>query len=1104
MTPILSPVILIAVALGFAALLFAVAARVEHWPERRIARWRPAAFALALGVYCTSWTFYGAVGSARRDGWDYLPIYLGPILVFAMAPRFLRSLVAAVQAEGATSISDFIGARFGKSRGVAALVTVTAMLGLIPYVALQLRSVGLAFAQLTGGPVALAMAGTAIVLAVFAILFGTRRYEAAGRNEGLVFATAFESLVKLTALLALAGAAIWWLATAPAANSGIAWRGLGDAFALSGIDSELAVIILLSTAAVICLPRQFYIGVIEARSPDDLIGARWSFIFYLTMFAILILPITFAGAALLPVAVDADRYVLQLPVAAGARGMALVAFLGGFSAATAMVVVESTALATMISNDLIAPLLFRARGLPRTANLGRIMLMIRRAAIVLVIGAAFGWARAVPSDARLAQIGYIAFAAMAQIAPLLVLAVGGRVRDPLAAKAGLTAGLLVWLWTLALPPVLPPGWLGAMAGTPVDPVGLFGWRFAAPLAHGVAWSLGLNLLLVATIAQARTDRVKRGATHSPAAPLANHAELVTFVTRFVGEQTAIEVLGAPRDRPIGRAHARNAERAIARVVGAPSARALMASALAGEQLSHEDVARLLDEGGQSLQFSKRLLAATLEHIEPGVSVVDADQRLAAWNSRYLDLFDYPDGMVAVGAPIADLIRFNAMRGECGLGEVEEHVRRRLDHLRRGTVHSFERIRPDGRVLRTAGGPMPDGGYVMCFTDITAEAEARRALETARAELEERVIDRTAALTRLNGELARATRDKTRFLAAASHDLVQPLHAARLFAAAVGRDTGHRHVASIDQAIASAEQLIRALLDISRLDAGGIVPRCEAFALEPMIADVCEGMRPAAAQKGLALRIGPSSGVVESDPVVLRSILQNLVSNAIRYTEKGGVLVGVRRRDADWRIDVIDTGIGIGADQVEMIFQEFHQVRRGGSGLGLGLAIVERSARLIGAGVTVASRPGVGSRFSLTLRTKNSVAAAPPASVVPAAIAQGLSVLVVDDNAGVRDAMTALLQSLGHHVLVTGDPDEAVELAPTCDTALVDYHLNDDRCDGLIVIQRLRSVAPGLRCALVTANVAESVLRRAAAMNVALLSKPLSPPILAQWFVGDRG
>ncbi|MGN5374925.1 PAS-domain containing protein [Sphingomonas hankookensis] len=218
---------------------------------------------------------------------------------------------------------------------------------------------------------------------------------------------------------------------------------------------------------------------------------------------------------------------------------------------------------------------------------------------------------------------------------------------------------------------------------------------------------------------------------------------------------------------------------------------------------------MLDASGQSLQFSKGLLAATLEHIDPGVSVVDAELNLVAWNQRYLDLFGFPPGMIRVGAPVADAIAFNALRGDCGPGEVDDHVRRRLAHMRRGTRHAFERVRDDGRVLKTVGGPMPGGGYVMCFSDITAEAQALRALQTARADLERRVEERTRALSDANAALARATADKTRFLAAASHDLLQPLHAARLFTAALARGANDRArplAARIDQSIAAADQL----------------------------------------------------------------------------------------------------------------------------------------------------------------------------------------------------------------------------------------------------------------------------------------------------------
>ena len=227
---------------------------------------------------------------------------------------------------------------------------------------------------------------------------------------------------------------------------------------------------------------------------------------------------------------------------------------------------------------------------------------------------------------------------------------------------------------------------------------------------------------------------------------------------------------------------------IAGVGGGPSARAIMASALSGTALRVNDVVRILDESGQSLQFSTGLLAATLENIDPGVSVVDRDLRLVAWNSRYLNLFRYPHGLVKVGTPVADLIRYNALRGECGPGEVNDHIARRLGHMGRAMTHSFERLRPDGRVLKTVGGPMTGGGYVMCFTDMTAEARGRAALEKARAEWESRVVERTGQLQAANAALGEATAEKTRFLARGREPRSSATAARR---AAVCRSAGRR-------------------------------------------------------------------------------------------------------------------------------------------------------------------------------------------------------------------------------------------------------------------------------------------------------------------------
>ena len=284
-------------------------------------------------------------------------------------------------------------------------------------------------------------------------------------------------------------------------------------------------------------------------------------------------------------------------------------------------------------------------------------------------------------------------------------------------------------------------------------------------------------------------------------------------------------------------------------------------------MSLAEVTRLLDAGGQSLRFSRQLLAATFENVDAGISVVDSELNLIAWNTRYEELFDYPPGIVQVGAPVADLIRHNARRGDFGDGDIEQQVEKRLEHLRRGTEHSFERHRRDGRVIKTVGGPMPGGGYVMSFTDITGEWQARAELQSTLVELESRVAERTSALSEANERLARATRDKTRFLAAASHDLLQPLHAARLFTAALERQTQPAPdlVKRVERSIVAAEDLLRVLLDISRLDAGGIQPTPEVVALAPFLRDLVEGVRPIAAANGLALRFGPQTGVVETDP-----------------------------------------------------------------------------------------------------------------------------------------------------------------------------------------------------------------------------------------------
>lgn len=1098
-------------ALALIAALFVLASLVERRGSRLQGRprLRHVTYTLALGVYCSSWTFYGAVGSAVRDGWSYLPIYLAPIVLLLAAPRFLERLSDAVAQEQAGTVSDFIAARFGNDVVIARLVTVIALLGSIPYVALQLRSIGSAMAIVSGQAVETAvMVVSALLLAAFAAAFGARRYELAGRSEGLVYAIGLESLIKVAALAVVAvvaGSLLFAASDGPALQHGLAQ--LAQRFEPGRLSIDVAVIFLISTMAIIALPRQFYMGLAEAQAPRDLVRARFGLAAYLAAMALLVLPIALAGIVTLGPDISADLYVLDVPMVAGSGLAVAAALIGGVSAAASMAIVDTTALATMVSNDLAFPSVLRSRTAAQEGAIGRRMLQLRRVSILGIMLLALAWALLVSPSSSLASIGLIAFAAMAQFTPHLIMATYRGNRDPLAARASLLTGLVLWFYTLALPPVLPEALLSALGDTLVDPLRLFGIGAASPIVHGVLWSLGANLTVYALLAARGLGapglpRFLRGQRQ-----VADLAELADLTASFVGrDRVAEELPHARKGLPIDRRSAKKARDLIASVVGTSSARALVTSALAGGTMTLADVARVLDEGGQSLRFSRQLLAATFENIDAGISVVDAEMNLIAWNTRYLELFDYPPGMVSAGVPIATLIRHNAQRGDFGPGDVEFHVQKRLGHLRRGLEHSFERHRSDGRVIKTVGGPMPGGGYVMSFTDITEEARVREELRHTLDQLEHRVAERTSDLSEANRRLAQSDSEKTRFLAAASHDLLQPLHAARLFAAALDREVDERPrhlVRRVESAIVAAEDLLRALLDISKLDAGGVTPRPEPVNLKAFLTDLVDSFRPLAEEKGLILRLGPVPGTVETDPALLRSVMQNFLTNAVRYTTRGGIVVGVRRRGENWRIDVVDSGVGIAPDRIEAVFGEFTRLGEVEvEGLGLGLALVRRIARLLGGRISVASKPGRGSRFSFGLPavTDREAGTVPPRDAAPAPQVRPLTVLVVDNDPLIVEATSALLEGMGHRPIGAVDIAGALAQCGGADAVLADYQLDNGE-DGLTLIAALHERRPGLPVRLVTAESGADMRERARAMGVEILSKPADPDRIAR-FLAD--
>jgi signal transduction histidine kinase/CheY-like chemotaxis protein len=485
------------------------------------------------------------------------------------------------------------------------------------------------------------------------------------------------------------------------------------------------------------------------------------------------------------------------------------------------------------------------------------------------------------------------------------------------------------------------------------------------------------------------------------------------------------------------------------------------AAIEGREMQLEDVVRIADEASEVLQFNRALLQGAIENITQGISVVDQSLKLVAWNRRYLDLFNYPDGLIRVGRPIADIIRHNAERGLCGPGEAEVHVARRLHWMRQGRAHTSERLFPNGRVIELIGNPMPGGGFVMSFTDITAFREAEQALTEANEGLEQRVTERTHELSQLNvalteakGTAEAANQSKTRFLAAVSHDLMQPLNAARLFSAALShQDDGlsgeaQKLVGHLDSSLRSAEDLISDLLDISRLENGKINPNRQPFAINELFDTLGAEFRVLAQEQKLEFRVRGSALRVDSDIKLLRRILQNFLTNAFRYG-KGPVLLGVRRHKEQLSLEVWDRGPGIPEDKQQVIFEEFkrldsHQTRAE-KGLGLGLAIADGLCRVLGHTLRVRSWPGRGSVFSVSVPLARAQTAAPvKVAELNGKLLNGAQVLCIDNEDSILIGMNSLLSRWGCQVWTARNREECAALLDEGmrpQLALVDYHLD---------------------------------------------------------------
>jgi Na+/proline symporter/nitrogen-specific signal transduction histidine kinase len=867
-------------------------------------------YALSLAVYATSWTYYGSVGRAAVSGIGFLPIYLGPTLMAALWWSVLRKIIRISKNNRITSIADFLASRYGKSALLGGLVTLVSVVGIVPYIALQLKAVSASVAVLVHSADIAIRRGTAgppwsdttlylaLMLAMFTILFGTRHIDAAERHEGMVAAIAFESLVKLAAFLSVGIFVTFGI-----------YDGFADLFGRAGAVPALkalltldggaagggvvtfgtwASLVFLSMLSILLLPRQFQIAVVENVDENHLKKAIWLLPLYLLAINLFVLPIAFAGILRFPGGqVDPDMFVLALPMREGSPALTLLVFIGGLSAATGMVIVETIALSTMVCNDLVMPLLLRLKPLrfSHRADISGLLLAIRRAAIVLLMMLGYAYYRLAGEAYALVAIGLISFAAVAQFAPAMLGAIYWKDGTRQGALVGLGAGFLLWAYTLLLPSFAQSGWLPAsfVESGPfgigwLKPRQLFGLDGLDPVSHALFWSLLANVAgyvgVSLTSAQSAGERVQAilfvdAYAHSGSA-LGSHLwrgsasadAVLTLLRRFLGTARADEAYARfHRVRSGASPLAADAELVhfaeiqLAGAIGAASARAMIASAVNEEPLGLDEVMAILDETSQAVAYSRQLeqKSRELETVSAG---------LKAANARLTELDHMKDDFIST---------------------VTHELRTPLTSIR-----AFSEILRDHPDLAAA----------------------------KRSEYLDIVIKESERLTRL----------------------------------------------------------INNVLDLAKIESGSTEWHAVPLDLKQVIQDAVSATRQLFLDQRiqLALHLPPQVPRILADPDRLMQVMLNLLSNAAKFCDRadGRVAVSLEAVGGDLRVAVRDNGCGVRPQDRELIFDKF---RQGGDrlagkpqGTGLGLPISREIIRHFGGALWLETTPDNGAVFVFTL------------------------------------------------------------------------------------------------------------------------------------------
>jgi len=776
---------LLLISVGYVAFLFLVAWIGDRRAQRGKVTWlgSPLVYTLSISVYCTSWTFYGAVGSAARGGLEFLTIYLGPTLVFVGWWWLLRKLVRIGREHRITSIADMISSRYGKSPALAVMVTLIAVIATTPYIALQLQSVTLSFEALAGeGYQGRTAFWVAAGMALFTILFGTRSVDANERHHGVVAAIALEALVKLAAMLAVGIFVVFGV-----------MGGVGAVFERMPEDMldpeqtfgpRWVTLTFLAGTAIICLPRQFQVTVVENIDERHLRTASWMFPLYLFLMCLFVLPIAVAGLTEMPLGANPDMFMLTVPLVEDRQDLALLAFIGGFSSATSMVIVAAIALSTMVSNHIVMPLAlgFFREGRAHSGDVRDLLLISRRFSIAAILGLGFLYFKLTGGLDALASIGLIAFAGIAQVLPSLIGGLFWRGATRTGALAGLIAGFLLWAYTLFLPSfggsflvsetVLEAGPWGLAL---LRPQGLLGLAGADPLIHALIWSLGTNTLVfvIASLASQPNalERLQgalfvdvfrsaeRGRTHPYIHRSATAEDLFVLAQRILGANQARRLfdemaraqglargLPWPTDAVIARL-----ERELAGSVGGASAHAMVSSAAGAETISLTELMDIADETQRLIETSARLADKTAELERTASKLREVNARLRALDSQKDDFLSQVSHELRT--PMTSIRSFSELLLDEELDR--EQVRRFV-----GIIHdeSLRLARLLDEILDI--NRLEAGTAEMAVSRIDAEAAVSGALETMGPQL--RAANVELRRTRpLNGQMIRVNPDRLR-------------------------------------------------------------------------------------------------------------------------------------------------------------------------------------------------------------------------------------------------------------------------------------------------------------------------------------------------------